>query len=118
MTDRPQFDVELSRPTDDLAVVALSGEVDLYTAPRFHETLLRGIDEGASRVIIDLTAVTFVDSSALGVLVGGAKLLSSNDGSLQIVCGLGNVRHILEIAGLAGVFAVHSTLDEALAAAK
>lgn len=106
----------MSRPTDGLAVVTLAGEVDLYTAPRFHEVMLRGIDEGAGRVIVDLTAVTFLDSTALGVLVGGAKRLGT-DGSPQIVCGPGNVRRILEITGLAGVFAVRSTLDEALAAA-
>jgi anti-sigma B factor antagonist len=117
VTDRPQFDVELNRPTDGLAVVTLLGEVDLYTAPRFHDVLLQGIDEGAHRILIDLSAVTFVDSTALGVLVGGAKRLGA-DGSLQIVCGPGNVRRVLEIAGLGGVFAVHSTLDEALAAAR
>lgn len=98
-------------------MVTLAGEIDLYTAPRFHEVLLRGIDERASRVIVDLSAVTFLDSTGLGVLVGGAKRLGAS-GPLQIVCGPGHVRRVLEIAGLAGVFAIRSTLDEALAAAE
>lgn len=115
--DRPQFRAELARLPHDVAVVTLEGEVDLYTAPEFKEVLLRGIDEGARRVIVDLSSVTFVDSTALGVLVGGGKRLRRHDGSLLLVCGLDGIRRILEIAGLAGVFAVHPTLDEALAAA-
>ena len=98
-------------------MVTLEGEVDLYTAPEFREVLLRGIDEGARRVIVDLSLVTFVDSTALGVLVGGGKRLRKLDGSLLLVCGLDGVRRILEIAGLTGVFAVCATLDEAVAAA-
>ncbi len=99
-------------------MVTLAGEVDLYTAPEFREVLLRGIDEGARHVVVvDLSSVTFVDSTALGVLVGGGKRLRQHDGALLIVCGADGIRRILEIAGLAGVFAIHPTLDEALAAA-
>ncbi len=116
MEDSPQFHVELQRPTDGLALVTLAGEVDLYTAPKFREVLLQGIDEGARRVVIDLSAVTFIDSTVLGVLVHGAKRLGPDGGALHLVCGPGGVRRILEIAGLAGVFAMHATLDEALAA--
>lgn len=116
LRDWPQFHVELSRHADDVAVVTLEGEVDLYTAPEFREVLLQGIDEGARHVIVDLSSVTFVDSTALGVLVGGGQRLRLHDGSLLIVCGLDGIRRILEIAGLAGVFAIHPTLDEALVA--
>jgi anti-sigma B factor antagonist len=114
--DRPQFLAKLVRRSDDVAVVTLAGEVDLYTAPEFREVLLRSIDEGARHVIVDLSSVTFVDSTALGVLVGGAKRLGPHQGSLLIVCGLEEIRRVLEIAGLAGVFAIHRTLAEALAA--
>ncbi len=117
LEDRPQFHAELTRQTGDVAVVTLAGEVDLYTAPEFREVLLRGIDEGARHVVVDFSSVTFLDSTALGVLVGGGKRLRQHDGALLIVCGADGVRRILEIAGLAGVFAIHPTLDEALAAA-
>jgi anti-sigma B factor antagonist len=118
LKNRPQFRAELSRPTESIAVVTLAGEVDLYTAPEFREVLLRGIDQGARHVIVDLSSVTFIDSTALGVLVGGGKRLRSPNSSLLIVCGLDGIRRILEIAGLAGVFTIHTTLDEALAAAR
>ena len=97
-------------------MVTIAGEVDLYTAPEFHDVLLQGIDEGARQVVVDLSAVTFIDSTALGVLVHSAKRLGPDGGALHIVCGPGGVRRILEITGLAGVFAIHPTLDEALAA--
>ncbi len=116
MDDRPQFRVELGRPTDGLAVVTLAGEVDLYTAPKFHEVLLQGIDGGARHVVVDLSAVTFINSTVLGVLVHGAKRLGPDGGALHLVCGPGGVRRILEVSGLAGVFAMHPTLEEALAA--
>jgi anti-sigma B factor antagonist len=62
--------------------------------------------------------VTFLDSTTLGVLVGGAKRLRQHDGDLLIVCGNDRVERILEIVGLGRVFAVHSTLDAALAATR
>ena len=117
LTESPPFRAELARPTGDIAVVALSGEVDLYTAPEFHETLLRGVADGARRIVVDLSAVTFLDSTALGVLVGGAQRLP-DDGALLIVCGDDRLRRTLEIVGLDRVFAVHPTLEEALAAAR
>ena len=115
LTDRP-FRAKLTRPTDDIAVVALTGEVDLFTAPEFQERLLQGIEAGARRVVVDLSEVTFLDSTALGVLVAGAKLLP-HGGELLIVCSGDGVARILEIVGFDRVFAIHPTLDEALVAA-
>jgi len=117
LKDRPQFRAQLSRPADGVAVVTLEGEVDLYTAPEFEEVLLHAIDEGARHVVVDLSAVTFVDSTALGVLVAGGKRLLDG-GRLRIVCHDDRIRRILTIAGLAGVFPVHLTLDEALTVAE
>ena len=73
MEDRPQFRVDLLRPSESVAVVDVEGEVDIYSAPQFKEVLLQGIEEGASRIIVDLAKVTFIDSTALGVLVFGGQ---------------------------------------------
>ncbi len=117
MTDGPQFAVALERAAGDVAVVVLAGEVDLYTAPRFKDVLLQAIDDGALRVVVDLTDVTFIDSTALGVLVSGGKRLNQAAGSLAIGCPDQKIRRILEITGLDTVFAVCATREEALAAA-
>jgi anti-sigma B factor antagonist len=114
MSDRLPFGVELTALPDERAVVALAGEVDLYTSPRFREVLFKGIDGGARRVILDLALVTFMDSTAISVLVEGVNRLRPAGGSLAVVCGGGSVRRILEIAGLQRVLELHATREHAL----
>jgi anti-sigma B factor antagonist len=114
MAERPQFSVDLARVGEDVAVIALSGEVDIYSAPQFKETLVKGIDEGARRIIVDLTNVSFIDSTALGVLVSGAKRVRPQNGGLDIVCADENITRIFEITGLDRIFGIYPTREEAL----
>jgi len=114
MAEGPQFAVALERPASDVAVVVLAGEVDLYTAPRFMDVLLQAIDDGAVRVVVDLADVTFIDSTALGVLVSGGKRLHKRSGSLAIGCPDEKIRRILEITGLDTVFGVFASRREAI----
>ena len=89
-------------------VIALTGEVDLYTAPEFKQQLLDAIGQGATHVIVDLTDTTFIDSTTLGVLVGGVKRLRPDGGQLTIVCSDRNITKIFEITGLNRVFPIHA----------
>ena len=73
MVGHSDFHVELSKPPGGGVVVAPCGELDLYTSPEFESSLTRALDEGGRRVIADLTQVTFMASSALGVLIGAAR---------------------------------------------
>lgn len=116
MEDRPQFRVELTRPSPDVAIVALEGEVDIYSAPQFKEALLSGIDDGATIIVVDLAAVTFIDSTALGVLVSGAKRVRPINGRLDIVCTDENITRIFEITGLDRIFGIHASREAALSA--
>lgn len=111
-----EFQADLAQGPDGPAVVTLAGEVDLFTAPQFDEALQRCIDQGARRIIVDFSNVTFIDSTALSVLVAGSKRLAR--GELVIVCGLGNVLRLLQVAGLERLFVICPTLDEALEAAR
>ena len=117
MEERPQFRVELVRTDSGAAVIALEGEVDIYSAPQFKEALLAGIDDGATSIIVDLGLVTFIDSTALGVLVSGAKRVRPRNGRLDIVCADENITRIFEITGLDRIFGIFRTRDEALKAA-
>jgi anti-sigma B factor antagonist len=108
------FDVNTEMLSDGQYVISLTGEVDLYTAPEFKQQLLEVIDQGARDVIVDLSNTTFIDSTTLGVLVGGVKRLRTNDGQLSLVCSDRNITKIFEITGLDRVFAIHPTLDAAL----
>jgi len=113
MTD---FSTQRTLLRDGLGLVELTGEVDLYTAPRFKDDLVAVINEGARDVVVDLAGVTFIDSTALGVLISGVKRLHEVDGRLLIVAASRPVHKILAITGLDKVLAVYPTRDEALAA--
>jgi anti-sigma B factor antagonist len=95
-------------------VISLGGEVDLYTAPEFKQQLLEVIGEGATYVVVDLTKTTFIDSTTLGVLVGGVKRLRPAGGQLSLVCSDRNITKIFEITGLDKVFPIHETRSEAV----
>lgn len=101
---------------DTTHVIELGGEVDLYTAPEFKERMVRLIDSGKRRIVVDLSEATFIDSTTLGVLVGGVKRLRPDGGSLALVCTDENIGKIFEITGLDRVFPIHDSRDAALAA--
>lgn len=96
-------------------ILTVSGEIDLFTAPKLRERLTAAIDEGATRIIVDLEGVGFMDSTGLGSLVGGLKRVKERGGSMVLVCTNRAVLRILSITGLDRVFPVADSLDEALA---
>ena len=109
------FDVKTEKVDESTYVIALAGEVDLYTAPEFKQQLLDVIGQDGKEVVVDFSDTTFIDSTTLGVLVGGVKRLRAQDGRLSLVCSDRNIRKIFEITGLDRVFTIYPTRDEALA---
>jgi anti-sigma B factor antagonist len=107
--------LELSE-RDNWAVLAVNGEVDVYTAPRLRERLIELVSEGRHKIVVDLEGVDFLDSTGLGVLVGGLKRVRSHDGDLVLVCTKNRILKVFEITGLTKVFAIHDTVDQAVAA--
>jgi anti-sigma B factor antagonist len=108
------FDIKTEQLGDSSYVISLAGEVDLYTAPEFKQQLLEVIGHGAKHVVVDFSNTTFIDSTTLGVLVGGVKRLRTNEGQLSLVCSDRNITKIFEITGLDRVFTIYPTRDEAL----
>lgn len=98
---------------NDWAVLAVEGEVDVYTAPQFRKRLIELVDEGRNRILVDLEAVEFLDSTGLGVLVGGLKRTRSNDGDLALVCTQRRILKVLEITGLTKVFTIYGSVAAA-----
>jgi anti-sigma B factor antagonist len=96
-------------------VVEVSGEIDVYTAPRLRETLVNLVDAGNYRLIVDMERVEFLDSTGLGVLVGGLKRVRAHDGGIDLVCTQGRILRIFRITGLSKVFNIYDTVEEALA---
>ena len=108
------FDVTTERLDGESYVIALAGEVDLYTAPEFKQQLLEVVGQGGKDVVVDFSDTTFIDSTTLGVLVGGVKRLRPNGGQLSLVCSDRNITKIFEITGLDKVFPIYATRDEAV----
>ncbi len=112
--DSVNFDIKTEKLEGGGYVISLAGEVDLYTAPEFKAQLLDVIGRGGRQVIVDFTDTTFIDSTTLGVLVGGVKRLRTNDGELSLVCSDRNITKIFEITGLDRVFTIYPTRAEAV----
>jgi anti-sigma B factor antagonist len=108
------FDIDTEQLQGDVHVISLAGEVDLYTAPEFKAQLLDVIGKGAKQVVVDFTDTTFIDSTTLGVLVGGVKRLRTGEGELSLVCSDRNITKIFEITGLDRVFTIYPTREEAI----
>jgi anti-sigma B factor antagonist len=97
-------------------VVEVSGEIDVYTAPRLREALIGLVDGGNYWLIIDLEGVEFLDSTGLGVLVGGLKRVRAHDGGIDLVCTQGKLLRIFRITGLSKVFSIYDSVAAALGA--
>jgi anti-sigma B factor antagonist len=96
-------------------VVALGGEFDLHTAPRLDEALFSAIDEGAHRVLVDLAATTFVDSTVLGVLLRAHRRLNDRGGRLVVVSDDPRILRTIELTGLDRTLSVERSLTETVA---
>ena len=111
------MDLSLSNhPAGDHMVVEVGGEIDVYTAPRLREKMVELVNAGHYHLVVDMESVDFLDSTGLGVLVGGLKRVRSHDGSLRIVCTQERLLKIFRITGLTRVFPIHDSVDEAVAA--
>src|SRR3954468_1725 len=100
---------------DATHVVAVRGEIDIFTAPEFKERITSAIDAGRDLVVVDLGATTFIDSSSLGVLISAHRRLSGRDGRLIVACDVPAVTNTFKITGLDSVLELVPTRAEALA---
>jgi anti-sigma B factor antagonist len=97
-------------------VIAVSGEIDVYTAPKLRERLIGLVEAGSYQLIVDMEGVEFLDSTGLGVLVGGLKRVRAHDGWIDLVCTQGRILRIFRITGLNKVFNIHDSVADAVAA--
>jgi anti-sigma B factor antagonist len=102
--------------TGDWTVIEVKGEVDLYSAPRLKELIGDLVAGGRNRIAVELEGVEFMDSTGLGVLIGGLKRCREAGGTLSLVAPTEPVRKVLSITGLDKVFPIHDTTSEATAA--
>lgn len=105
-----RFDLQL-QTSGGRTVIAVSGELDVLTAPQLHARLDEAIDQGHRDVWVDLRPTEFIDSSGLSALVAANKRIRSLGGDLGLVCPAGNIRRLIEIVSLDQIFEIRDHLD-------
>jgi anti-sigma B factor antagonist len=106
--------VETRSPSEGVAVIALSGEADVYTSPRIKQEIVDLLNNGTTKLVVDLTSVEYLDSTGLGVLIGGLKRARERDGDLKLICDNLRILRIFEITGLTKIFDIYRSEAEAL----
>ncbi|MDX8037198.1 STAS domain-containing protein [Lentzea sp. BCCO 10_0856] len=112
---RAEQTIELSvrQPAAGVSVLAVSGEVDMVSAPTLRDALVNGLADGGT-FVVDMTGVTFLGSAGLAVLVEAARLAPQHEAALKVVAKARAVTRPLEATGLGEVFSIHESVDAAL----
>jgi anti-sigma B factor antagonist len=105
--------VQVHGQTGQPHVVELTGEIDVYTSPKVKDVITELIDNGHYNLVVNLEKVRYIDSTGLGVLIGGLKRVREHGGSVNLVCTNPQIRKIFDITGLVKIFGIFD--DEATA---
>ena len=97
-------------------VVELSGEIDVYTSPKVKDAITELIDKGHYNLVINLEKVRYIDSTGLGVLIGGLKRVREHGGSVNLVCTNPQIKKIFDITGLVKIFGIFDDEPSAMKA--
>jgi anti-sigma B factor antagonist len=110
-------EISISRTTaGSVPIVAVSGEVDVYSAPALKDKITELIASGEHTLIVDLGNVAFLDSTGLGALVEARTATVESGGSMPVVCEQERILKLFTITGLDGVFTIHPSIGDAVAA--
>lgn len=99
-------------PGSDRYLITVSGEVDLATSPDLDVAIIAAIDAGAASVVIDLSDVSFMDSSGLGVIVRALKRCREAENDLDLVITNERVLKVFGITGLDQVIPIHASIQD------
>lgn len=115
MGNTVNLQVHTRQVDDHMAIVELQGEMDVYTTPQAKEAMLNLIEKGYYHLVVNLQRAEYLDSTALGMLVGTLKRVREHGGDLRLVAPSPRIRRLLEITRLINVFSIDATEQEATA---
>jgi anti-sigma B factor antagonist len=104
-----------TRTVGERTVLDVAGEVDVYSAPTLRDRIAELLESSEPSLIVDLSEVSFLDSTGIGTLVAGLNRAVQLGGTLSLVCGHERILKLFRITGLDAVFTIHPTIDEAVA---
>lgn len=105
------------RHHNDVPVLDVTGEIDIYTTPQFKDAVSAAIDEGKPSIVINMTQVSYMDSSGFGTLLSATKRLRPVEGGLYLSGCNEAISRMLQITRLNTIFGIYATEEEAVAAA-
>ena len=108
------MEIALEELGDGRALLRVEGRLNLVTAPELRTAVERAVAAGTARAVIDLSGVTFIDSSGLGMVIAGLKHARQAGGELRIAAAGEQVRMVLELTKLNRILRPYETVDEAL----
>jgi anti-sigma B factor antagonist len=109
-----EFVVRAREHDTETIVISVEGELDFATAPEFERELVNAVRYASGRVVVDLTATTFFDSSAIRALVAGSRRLEASGAETCVVCSGSAVERVLQITGVDRLLEVYATLEDAV----
>jgi anti-sigma B factor antagonist len=115
MASTASFALREEAPETGTFVIAVEGEADMTTAVKFNESFFSAARSGTRRVVADLTAVSFIDTTMLNALVVGHRRMVRDQGSFAVVCSGPRITRVLEITGLGQILDVFGSREDALA---
>lgn len=110
------LDPEFMTRTQEPNILPLDGEIDLHVSPEVAKSLRKMIENKPRQVVVDLTKVTYLDSSGLAVLIEGMQNVQKYGGKFGLAGVQEDVKHVFDIARLDQVFEIYPDVDSALAA--
>jgi len=112
----PRFSLSEWRLDDRTAIASVRGEIHVSTAPELNDALTEALVSGPTNLVVDLTAVEFIDSTGLSVLLSALRQVTRAGGRMPVVCRNPTVLRLFEITQLDRTFDLHADLDAALTA--
>ena len=101
-----KVDIRQTNGSPSVSVVDLNGEIDVYTSPKVKDAIAELIDKGHYALVINLENVRYIDSTGLGVLIGGLKRVREHSGTVNLVCTNPQIKKIFDITGLSKIFGI------------
>ncbi len=110
------MNIKVSTETmDDIVVVYVEGEVDVYTSTYFKRELINALENsGLNKLIISLNDVKYIDSTGLGILIGMLKRVKERNGKMTVVCSNPQIKKVFSITGLIKILGMHDNLQSAI----
>lgn len=100
------FELSMEGSDNQKCLIAVKGEIDIYSAPAFKESLLKAIGEGGKDMVLECADLSYIDSTGLGILVGALKRIRENDCNIVIKNPKATIRKLFRITGLDKVFII------------